>query len=96
MCVGGGGGGRRGERILDCQTPCMGVKATQFATSLGTVPLEGLVSANTEQPLHLMDILHACHPVGVSWCVGVWVYEGQGVYMYMWTLHLPFQVQDFI
>jgi len=60
-------------RILDCQTPCMGIKAAQFAASLGAVPLEGLVSAHTEQPLCLRYILHACHPVGVSWWVGVCV-----------------------
>ncbi len=47
----------------------MGFEAAQFSASFSTVPLEGLVSAYTQQPFLLIHILKGCHPTRVG-CKG--------------------------
>ncbi len=54
-------------RILYSQTPSVGLKASQFPASLGAVPLEGLVSAHTQQPILLIYTMETSHPASVGY-----------------------------
>ena len=74
VCVGVRGGGG----ILDCQTPCMGLKAAQFPSSLGTVPLKTLITTSAQHPFHVRYIFYTGHSIGVGWWVGGGVSVGGG------------------
>ena len=80
VCGGGGGGGGGGldGGILDCQTPCMGLEAAQFSSSLGAIPLKSLVTTDSQHPFHGWYVLYTGHSTRVCWwrceCRG----EGRG------------------